>query len=240
MLSEAVQIAVFEFFSAVIVGAAWPVVAGILVWQQRAAIGRLIDRFRALGFGDLKADFGSGLEKAEGLSVIVDPAPAAAPAEAQREEAAACNVVPPETTASMVKSVVGSAAGSSSVTGRSRQTEQVLFDLMVNINPSLAIADTWAKLEGRLRDIRDAYGSTAATNAGLLLELISQGLMTPPAFKLYNELEHLKTTAMADPDLSVSDAVRFRNVADSFRDALDLAAAKIVAKRSDGEHRATE
>lgn len=203
MLSEAVQVALFQFLSAVVQASAWPVAAVVALLVLKKPISRLIDRFRALGFGEWKLSFEDKLERAEALTAIVqtgDPTPAAgpgAPAEqagAEQEPRAKAEDLDP--------------------TGEAKPAggPEMEYRLLSTSSPYISIVGAWLELQEPLRRLAKTWGAPDAHPEVLLLVLANKMLVSKTTLSLYGELKALRDAATDNPNLTVSDAVRFHNL----------------------------
>jgi len=222
MPSEPVQIALLGLLSEVVkgwasVGAAavqalsWPVFLGIALVTMRSPLSRLIDRFKALGFGEFKAElFERRLQEAETLGVKSEAILPSPVAQAQQKPEYPATTEPaqestqPESTPSHESLVWRPTRGP-----RARTFEEIL-----EISPSLAIDNIWMDIKVQLSALRDKFGSRDLSDEDLLFALFSAGLVNKDVIALFRQLSELRTQAIRKPDLSDSDAIRFRNASE--------------------------
>lgn len=176
-----------EFIASMTASLAWPLAAVVIAAIFRSQIGSLLRRLNELGWGDAKAKFAKELDKAEETAGTL-PSPAPKP---EAEQSAA---LPSPISA-----------------------EQERFDKLLAISPSAAVVDAWQAVEAAIRVLATKHGiasSSFPNPPAWIRELNKAGHLPMSVVTLVNELRKTRNVAAHSDEVSVSDAIRFRELAE--------------------------
>lgn len=94
-------------------------------------------------------------------------------------------------------------------------TEEDRFEQLLAISPSAAVLDAWNPIEISLRKVAEKHGvpsSRYVNPAGWVKELNKAGFLPMSVVTLVNELRKVRNVAAHSDEVTVSDALRFREL----------------------------
>lgn len=97
------------------------------------------------------------------------------------------------------------------------------FLKLLNLSPNAAVLDSWSRVEEALQSLAltHALASTDAANASQALQ--QRGILPARTVGMIGEMRALRHAAAHNQDISVSDALRFRNLAKGVLNEIRLA-----------------
>jgi hypothetical protein len=180
-----------EFVSSVAGSLAWPVAAVIIAIVFRIQIAGLLKRIKEASWGDTKVSFADELDKIEKDALSIDLLP-----DAQG---------------------VQNALATQPIDNR--------FQALVAISPNAAIMDSWRGIEKSIRELASTHN--LSENLGdmrvdqLALGLKSKGHLTVAAMKTISEMRKLRNRAAHNDEITVTDALRFDELAQRMQKFLE-------------------
>lgn len=176
-----------EFIASMTGSLAWPLAAVAIAAIFRSQISSLLRRLNELGWGDAKATFAKELDKAEETAGTLPPPPPKPDAQQH------ANLPSPIS------------------------TEQERFDKLLAISPSAAVVDAWQAVEEAIRVLATKHGISSSSfpnPTAWIRELQKGGHLPASVVTLINELRKTRNVAAHSDEVSVSDAIRFRELAE--------------------------
>jgi hypothetical protein len=172
-----------EFTSSVIGSLAWPIAAVVIAIIFRAQIAGLLKRIRQASWGDTKVNFADELDKIE-------------------NDAPSVNLLPD---AQIVQQLLDN------------QPIDDRFQALLAISPNAAIMDSWRGIEKSIHDLAVEHSLSENIDKmrvdQLALGLKSKGHLTVKALKTISEMRNLRNRAAHNAEITVTDALRFDELA---------------------------
>lgn len=180
-----------EFSSSVIGSLAWPIAAVIIAFVFRTQIAALLKRIKEASWGDTKVSFADELDKIEEGAPSLDLLPDA--------------------------QVIQNALENQPIDDR--------FQALLAISPNAAIMDSWRGIERSIRELAAAHDLSENMDKmrvdQLALGLKSKGHLTVAAMKTISEMRNLRNRAAHNDEITVTDALRFDELAKRMRRFLE-------------------
>ncbi len=87
------------------------------------------------------------------------------------------------------------------------------FTKLLEISPSAAIMDAWGPIETKLRSMSADIQSSAQSYAPrqMMLMLLKRGIISPELHEILRDLSNLRNAAVHQREVTVTDAIRFRD-----------------------------
>ena len=97
------------------------------------------------------------------------------------------------------------------------------FLQLLDLSPNAAVLDSWSRVEEALQALAHAHqlASADAADAGRALQ--KRGILPARTIGMIGEMRRLRNAAAHNQDISVSDALRFRNLAKGVLNEIRLA-----------------
>lgn len=190
----------WDFVARIVEAVAWPIAAILIAWWFRGHIAKLLGSLKALSYGDARAEFGEELSEAEDK---VEEVP----------------VSPSVTLQTPTLKPRGNA-------------EDVLFpqfEILSQASPNAAVLDIWSDVYSRVKTVASLHGIEARNATGILRAFSLKGTLDRVVISLLNDLRQMRNVAAHSDKgkyLTLSDAIRYRDIAHVVVPFLDLAIAK--------------
>ena len=209
---------VLTFVASMTGSLAWPIAAFVIAFLFKGQIRALIERLNEVGFGDAKATFSRKLDAAERSAEGLPP-----PAQL------------PENVAEDIEERLGGTALDEDGVRLAYQemilkrysdlgVESGRFAALLDIAPSAAVLETYTVVERalyRLAERKSLDVSLSRLTPTLLANRLRRENVIPnDIVHLMNQLREMRNRAAHGADISITDAVRFREIATKVTAAL--------------------
>ncbi|MGR3272370.1 hypothetical protein DU478_15385 [Thalassococcus profundi] len=208
-----------EWSSAVIGSTAWPIAISVVALIYRGQIGRLLKRIKGAKYGNAEVYFGAELDKIE----------AQASGFLTRSEADVG-----ETSIEASQSATRTNTDCERASDDGPETIQISerqdrFTEIAKLSPSAAVLDAWRDVELELK--RSFERSGLPREKGMIaplqvgMKLYKMGVIHAHTMEMISHLQSLRNAAAHTEEVSVTDAYRFKTLANNAIDRLqyDLA-----------------
>ena len=213
---------VLSFIASMTGSLAWPVAAFCIAFLFKSQIRALIERLNEVGFGDAKATFARKLDaaerNAESLPPPIDvPDNADALVQERLGEATVGNAITDDALVDSDSAIA--LAYQKMILKRYSElgVESGRFATLLDISPSAAVLDTYSVVERALYRVAQRKGLDGEFKRTiptlLAAKLHRLGLIPNDIVPLIDQLREMRNRAAHGAEISVTDAVRFREVA---------------------------